>query len=141
MAPVGFPQHRSASGGQHLGRSLAQAVQHLFLDIAKARLTLALKKLANRAADPNLNLMVRIDKRQLKPPGELPPDGGLPGAGKADQTDGHKVCVKNVATPLGEVMVMPITSFAEQPDVVTVCEVFIVKVGSVPGDILGTLEG
>jgi hypothetical protein len=31
--------------------------------------------------------MVGVEKRQLQPPGELPPDGGFTGAGEADEGD------------------------------------------------------
>jgi hypothetical protein len=63
---------------------LGEGIYHFLFDIPKARLAFALKKLSNGATDPHLNLVVRINKRQLKTPGKLPPDGGLPGAGKTN---------------------------------------------------------
>ena len=47
------------------------------LDVAKARLALALEELADRAAKPLLDHVIGIDEGDAQPPGELAPDGGF----------------------------------------------------------------
>ena len=87
QSPVGRTQHRAAAGGQHAGRVGAQLRNHFRLNIAKPRFAFALKKLADRATQARLNSLVRVDKRLLQAPGQMPADGRFSRAWEADEDD------------------------------------------------------
>ena len=87
VPPVGRPQHRATASGQHARRALRQLVDHSLLDVAKGRLALVVKVVADRAAQALLDHRVRIRERQLQPPRERAADGGFAAAGQADKND------------------------------------------------------
>jgi hypothetical protein len=64
---------------------LRQFVNHLSFNVPKGRLTLSLEILADRAAQPIFNPVIRVNERQLQAASELPPDCGFTGAGQADE--------------------------------------------------------
>ena len=70
-------QHHATAGGQHAVGLAGEFVDDLFFHIAEAALALAFKKFADRTAQPGFNDMVRVDKRQMQPPGQLPAHGGF----------------------------------------------------------------
>ena len=82
---VKWPQYRTTAGGQHTLMGLRQVINDAFFNIPKPLFTFALKVFANRATEALLDDLIRINKGKLKPPGELTPDGGFTGAGKADE--------------------------------------------------------
>ena len=84
LLPVGRPQYNPTTCGQNAFRIECELTNHRLFDITETVFPLTLKILADRAAQLLLYHMVRIKKRELKPPGELPPDGGFSGTGKAD---------------------------------------------------------
>jgi hypothetical protein len=61
------------------------------LNIAKARLALALKKLADRAAQALLDSMVRVGKGQLQAPGQLTANGRFSGSWQAYEGNHHEI--------------------------------------------------
>ena len=68
---------RSCSRGEHAAAGLGQFIQHLFFDVPKGRLALALKKFSDGATQALFDHMVRVDKAQPLPPGQLAAHGGL----------------------------------------------------------------
>lgn len=68
------PQNGAATSRQHRGAVSRELVEDLLLKIAERRLALALEKFAYRATYALLYNLIRIDKIDVKPPGELPAD-------------------------------------------------------------------
>ena len=66
-----FPQHRAAASGQHPMGLLHQLAQDLGFDVAKALLPLALEIFADGAAQALLDRVIRVQKRDVEPAGEL----------------------------------------------------------------------
>ena len=91
MRAVFGPQHRATTGGQHARPLLGERVNHLSLNLAKPRLALALKKLADRATQARLNRLIGIDKRQLQAPGKLAAHGRFTGAWEAYEGDQSQI--------------------------------------------------
>lgn len=84
---VGGAQDSAAARGQHARRLGAELGDHLLLDIAKAVLAFPLKKFPYGAAQPQLDGLVRIQKRQLQAPGKVPADSGFARTWEADEDD------------------------------------------------------
>lgn len=87
MLAVHRAQHRTAPRGQHPAGKQGEFMDHRFLDIPKAGFAFPLEVVTDGAAEALFDDMIRVEKRKLQPPGELPPDGGLAGAGEADEDD------------------------------------------------------
>jgi hypothetical protein len=66
-----FSQHRATPRGQHALALQHQLGQDLGFDVAKALLPLALKILANGAAQALLDRMIRVQKRDIETASEL----------------------------------------------------------------------
>ena len=82
---VRLPQDRTAPGGKHATGRLHHFVEGALLKIAKGDLTIACKKIPDRAPDPLLDDVIGIVERKAEPSGEVSPDGGFAGAGQPDQ--------------------------------------------------------
>jgi hypothetical protein len=67
---------------------------HFLLDIAKPRFALALKKLADGAAQALLDGLIGVGKRQLQSSGQLTADGRFSGSWKA--YEGKHVCICSI---------------------------------------------
>jgi hypothetical protein len=63
---------------------LRQFIDYLLFQVTEGFFTLTLKEIADTATETLLDCVIRISERKLKPPGELPPDGGFARAGEAD---------------------------------------------------------
>ena len=87
---VGLSQHRSPASRQHAGRLGAKLGDHLLLDIAKALFAFPLKKLPDGATEPQLDGLVRIQKRRLQAPGHMSANGGFAGTWEADEDDQNR---------------------------------------------------
>ena len=57
------------------------------LAVAKHRFAAVAENFLDRLAGGGLDLVVRIEKRQVQPGGQAPPDFGLAGAHQADEND------------------------------------------------------
>jgi hypothetical protein len=66
-----FAQHRAATRRQNPLGLLHQLGQHLGFDVSKALLPLALKIFADGAAQTLLDRVIRVQKRDIEPAGEL----------------------------------------------------------------------
>ena len=82
--PVYRPQHGTTAGGQHTLMGLRQVINDAFFNIPKPLFAFTLKVFPDRTAQPLLDDLIGINEGKLKPTGELTPDGGFAGAGKAD---------------------------------------------------------
>ncbi|ARV20320.1 hypothetical protein AEP_03398 [Curvibacter sp. AEP1-3] len=78
MMPIIRPEDCAASGGEHAIHICREGIKNLFFDISKTRLTLAVKKLTNRATDTRLNGVIRIYERNAQAARQLTPHCGLP---------------------------------------------------------------
>ena len=85
MQSVRRPKYRTAPRRENTARLQGQFIYYRFLDIAETRLAFPLEVVTDGTAEPLLNDVVGVAKRQLQPSGELPPDGGFTGAGEADE--------------------------------------------------------
>ena len=101
LLPVGGPQYNPTARRQNTLWFERELTNHRLFDITETVFPLTLKILADRAAQLLLYHMVRIKKRELEPPGELPPDGGFSGTGEADQGYDQFESVHNADLPKG----------------------------------------
>jgi len=87
---VGGAQDRPPAGCEHARCLGAELGDHLLLDIAKAQFAFPLKKLPYRAAQPQLDGLVRIQEGQLQAPGHMSANGGFAGTWEADEDDQNR---------------------------------------------------
>jgi len=87
---IDFAQNGTTPCGDHALMRLRQLVDHLLLLIPETVLTLAGKKLPDRAAQTVLDLMVGIDKRLAKTARQLAANGGFARTGKAHKDDAQR---------------------------------------------------
>ena len=87
---VGGAQDRPHAGCEHARCLGAELGDHLLLDIAKAQFAFPLKKLPYRAAQPQLDGLVRIQEGQLQAPGHMSANGGFAGTWEADEDDQNR---------------------------------------------------
>ncbi len=79
----------AAAGRQNTGRLRQQSLDDTFLPLPEGLFAMFREDFIDRAAGGFLDLLVRIQERQLQPRGELPADGGLACAHHAYQHEGH----------------------------------------------------
>jgi hypothetical protein len=82
-------QHRAATGGQHTLVVVAQIGKDFRFEVAKAVFPFALEKFADRTTQTVLNRVIRINKGEVKPPGELPPNGCFARTRQTHQNQQH----------------------------------------------------
>ena len=87
MLPVGGPQNHAPPSGQNPRRLEGQCIDDFFFNISKACLALPLEEFTNRAAQAQLDSVIRVDKRHLQPSGKLPSNGRFARARESDKTN------------------------------------------------------
>ena len=83
---VGLPKHRAAACRDHARRPQRQFVDDSLLQLAESFLPFTLEEFPNGQAKAFFNNVIGVQEGSLKAPGELAPNGGLPGAGKAHKS-------------------------------------------------------
>lgn len=84
---IGRPKDCAASRRQDSGWPLRQRVDDFFFNVPKARFAFTLEKLADGAAQPCLDCMVRVYKGNMQSSGELTPNGGFSRTRQSNKTE------------------------------------------------------
>ena len=101
LLAIGRPQYNPATCRQNAFRVESELPNDRLLHITETVFPLTLKILPDRAAQLLLYYMVRIKKRELKPPGKLPPNSGFSGTWETDEGKDQFGSVHNADLPKG----------------------------------------